>query len=190
MVEPIHFFVPVDLPACSFCILFVFLYLVHAFLHIQTHCPNTLPKQTHHCPNMLDDSILSHPLLAPVGVDVLLANHPWNPQSNDTPVVHPLRRVGTPQPVGQSIFINGNSRVEQRTRLIGNTIEFKPYPATAADLDSMESLVGTFVTVYVLYKGVGRQGSARVAKKVDDASVYVLNLQPLPKLSWADMDDE
>lgn len=147
---------------------------------------------------MLDDSVLTHPLLHPVGVDVLLASHPWNPQANDTPVVYPARPPRPEiQPPGQSIFINGNSRVEQRTKLVGNAIEFKPYPATATDLDAMNALVGTYATVYILYKGAGRQGRARVTHKPgSDSSAYVLHLlhtfkidEPAQsKVAWADME--
>lgn len=140
---------------------------------------------------MLDDAVLAHPLLLPVGLDVMLAKHPWNPQANDTPVVY----SSTP---GHSIFINGNSRVEQRTRLVGDTIEFKPYPATATDLDAMNALVGTFATVYVMYKGAGRQGSVLVGKKNNESDTYTLRLlhppraEPAvdsePKMAWADME--
>lgn len=166
---------------------------------------------------MLNDAVLTHPLLAPVGVDALLARHPWNPQNNDTPVVHKPRGLPGERPgegpgeglpgeglpgegPGElpacSIFINGNSRVEQRTRLADDdAIEFRPYPATVEDLAAMEALVGARATVYVLYKGQGRQGVALVSRKPHEQGVYVLRLQKKQrpqnkthKVAWADME--
>lgn len=137
---------------------------------------------------MFDDSVLSHPLLVPVRMDALLARHPWNPQKNETPIVH--APTAAPATSSSSILINGNSRAEQRTRLVGDTVEFRPYPATAADLDAMDGLVGEIATLYVLFKGACRQGVVRVATHPREHGVYALHLQPTPKQSWADMDDD
>lgn len=128
---------------------------------------------------------------------VILAAHPWDPPSNHTPVAHQHPTNGW------SILINANSNLQHRDRVLpdGDTVEFRPCPASPQDLAALDALAATnsnpninasSATLYVLFQGKGAQGTVRVTKAGRGA--YHLRLLPpdvpgVPRTAWADMED-
>lgn len=140
--------------------------------------------------------LLHHPRVREVDMGTILAAHPWDPPSNHTPVAH--RHPAN----GWSILINANSNLQHRDRVLadGETIEFRPCPASPQDLAALDALAVTTnrATLYVLFQGKGGQGAVRVTKKSGGGGgAYHLRLlnpesteSTVPSnTAWADMED-
>ena len=145
--------------------------------------------------------VMRHPWVKEVGMGTILAAHPWDPPNNHTPVVHHHPTDGW------SILINANSNLQHRDRVLadGETIEFRPCPASPQDLLALDALAGVTTaasaanpanpanpaaTLYVLFQGRGAQGTVRVAKAGGGAyHLRLLNSQPGVHTAWADMED-
>lgn len=133
----------------------------------------------------LGDAVMGHPWVRACEVGAVLAAHPWDPPGNNTPVAHHRPSHGW------SVLINANSKLQHRDKVLpdGETIEFRPCPASPNDLAALDDLAatGARATLYVLYQGRAAQGTVRLAKPGSGDAYHARLVKP--PTSWADMLD-